>query len=823
MAKKIDFARINQAALASFRSLVAEWIPGGEFSGAEYRVLNPTRSDNSKGSFSVNITKGVWSDFATGDTGSDPISLFAYLFHSNNQGAAAKELAAIVGVDVPNNPPKGSHPKRKPASVQSTPTVATAEKPGKESAWTSIRPPANVPERHQAHPVRGLPEQVWTYRDVNGELLGYVFRFRTSDGGKEVLPLTWCRHTGGREDWRWMQWAVPRPLYGLDRLTVADVDDPKHQAPVLIVEGEKCADAGAAELTDWAVLAWSGGGKAVDKADWQPLSGRRVFIWPDCDAQVDKQGQLKPEAEQPGMMAARKVAAKLTGMGCKVWLVQIPAPGEKPSGWDIADAIAEGITGEALESFIRSRLLPFEPAPATEAAAEPAAKPLSTPETAGAGGGKSRNDSGKRKERPQRDGWQANFHVNDRGKITPCRANVALILENYAEWQGVLGYNEFSHQVMKLKRPPWGGSIGPWENHDDAALDEWLTRGPFGLVIRSLGTLAEVVDHVARKHPYHPVREHLEGLPAWDGKTRTLDFLAAFTDNENSDYLRVAGRLFLLGMVKRIYEPGCKFDYMLVLEGQQGLGKSTFFKILGGDWFSETPFDVNTNEGNMRIQGVWLQEMAEMDSFRKAEDTAFKSFLAITRDKFRRPYDRRPIEAPRVCVFGGTTNLRQYLKDITGNRRIWPVWCNAIDNEGLRKDRDQLFAEALHLYRTGERCYPTHEEERELFEPEQRMRLIVEGWEELIKVYLSSPEADIRNCNFFTTIDLLTKGVGLERSKVDERAVARMGRIMAKIGWKRLREPSGIRRWGYVRPEHQRDSQSIFPPSMFAPPEWDDD
>jgi predicted P-loop ATPase len=245
--------------------------------------------------------------------------------------------------------------------------------------------------------------------------------------------------------------------------------------------------------------------------------------------------------------------------------------------------------------------------------------------------------------------------------------------------------------------------------------------------------------------------------------------------------------------------------------------------ILGGDWFSETPFEISTNEGNMRIQGVWLQEMPEMGMFTKAEDTAFKSFLAITRDKYRRPYDRRPIEKPRICLFGGTTNLKQYLKDPTGNRRIWPVWCNEIDNEGLREVRDQLFAEALHFYRAGARCHPTRDEEKTLFEPEQRDRLIQEGWEEIIKNYLSNPEERIRLRNFFTPVDLLTNGIGMEKHKVDERQMMRIGRIMSKIGWERKRSPTGTRAWGYIRPEEQRESSIIFPVNTIAVPDFADD
>lgn len=258
-------------------------------------------------------------------------------------------------------------------------------------------------------------------------------------------------------------------------------------------------------------------------------------------------------------------------------------------------------------------------------------------------------------------------------------------------------------------------------------------------------------------------------------------------------------------MVARIFRPGCKFDYMLVLEGKQGQGKSSFFRILADPWFSETPFDIGTNEGNMSIQGVWLQEMPELGMFSRSEDTAFKSFLATTKDKFRRPYDRRPVDAKRVCVFGGTTNLDTYLKDQTGNRRIWPVRCAEIDVAYLQEIREQLFAEAIVAFNAGERFYPTPDEERLYFEPEQASRLAFDGWEELIIEYLNDPNE--RFCNFYTATQILLQACKVEKSKIDEanKMTSRVGRIMSKIGWVRVRETAGPdRKWGYERPEDRR-------------------
>lgn len=336
MAKKINFEHINAAALGNFESLLRQWLPDGKKSGAEYGSVNPTRNDGHAGSFSVNIYKGVWQDFATGEGGSDPISLFAYLFHGNDQGKAAKDLAEVLGV----------------GSVEFKPVPVKKDKTPR-TLWQQVIPPENAPPPHKAHLVRGFPEAVWAYRSDNGDVLGYVYRFKTSDGGKETLPLSWCRNPeNGAAGWRWMSFGEPRWLYGLDRLH----DKPK--APVLIVEGEKCADAAAGQLPDMACISWPGGSKAVAKVDWVPLAGRDVVIWPDCDAQKDKAGALLPEDKQPGMSAANKIVDTLLALDCKVWVVAIPKPGEKVSGWDIADAIDGGLGGDALAAYIRKKARP---------------------------------------------------------------------------------------------------------------------------------------------------------------------------------------------------------------------------------------------------------------------------------------------------------------------------------------------------------------------------------------------------------------------------------------------------------------------------------
>jgi len=195
--------------------------------------------------------------------------------------------------------------------------------------------PADAPAPPKAHFKSGVPQKVWTYHDEAGRVLGHVYRFVKSDGGKEVLPCVWARHTeSGAEEWRWMAFPKPRPLYGLDRLAA------KPDATVLLVEGEKCADAGHAELHDLAVVSWPGGGNAFGNVDCLPLSGRRVITWADFD--------------EPGVQAMAAAREKLRVLNCKLWDIVLPPAGSKPKGWDIADAVLDGLRGRELAEYVRS-------------------------------------------------------------------------------------------------------------------------------------------------------------------------------------------------------------------------------------------------------------------------------------------------------------------------------------------------------------------------------------------------------------------------------------------------------------------------------------
>ncbi len=744
----IDFKRLAATALASADSLVPLWLPDGKRSGHEWCALNPTRGDGKAGSFSINLATGVWSDFATGDRGGDLVSLYAYI-NGMGQGEAARALSEHLGVSIDD--------ERKPAPAPQAEKRRTPWEPLECAPDDATEPPA-------AHSVRGRPEARWAYRR-DGKLLGWVFRFRTSDGGKEVLPLVWAKNgETGVEDWRWLAMKQPRPLY----LPGGALRD---DATVLVVEGEKCADAAfsdAVVAAAYQVVSWPGGSKAASKADWTWLAGRRVVIWPDADAQLDKDGTMLPEERQPGTQAAEQIAATLAGLGVEVRIVRIPPPGEKPGGWDVADAISDGMAGEALLEFIRAQRVPTSTRPAQPIGMADASAPHA--------------------------GWRRQLVVGRAGP-KDCRENVIYALRDHPEWTDVLAVDDFAKRIVCRKPSPMGHKTGDeWTADDDSGLAIWLLEQE-SLGIRSLDTIAQAVRHVALLQRTHPVREYFDALQ-WDGLARCDAWTVRYMSCADTPYSRMVGLYFLINMVRRIYEPGCVMRSVPVFEGAQNKGKSRALWTLTNPWYSDTMLRIGDKDSYQMLQGVLCYEVSEMDSFSRSEATAVKAFISSTEDNFRAPYERSPVKHRRQTTFAATTNAVEYLKDWTGNTRFWPLAIgDRIDLDGLAEARDQLWAEAVALYRMGERAYPTAEQERELFKPEQDRRLIVHPWQDIVAEYVNGHTRAV------TVREIMHDALKIDLSRINPQGseAQRVGQILHGLGFSKEREATGSRQWVWRR------------------------
>lgn len=276
--------------------------------------------------------------------------------------------------------------------------------------------------------------------------------------------------------------------------------------------------------------------------------------------------------------------------------------------------------------------------------------------------------------------------------------NVVLILQNGIDPQ-LFRRDLFANRDFYGADAPWGAKKGTTITDDDILhirrwfAIHWRVEPPKDI-------LFDAVAYVSIHNGFDPVLEMLENLPAWDGENRLETWLAEYFEAQgNPEYLSQVFKLWIFAMVARVYEPGLKFDWMPIFEGLQGVGKSSFGRLLVGDkYFADWLPDLNDKDAALQLQGMRAVEMGELASLRRNEMETTKAFITRTVDKVRPPYGRKSIESPRRCVFFGTTNKETYLQDRSGNRRFKPVKVGRLDFTALKRDRDQLFAEALFLY-----------------------------------------------------------------------------------------------------------------------------
>ncbi|MGH1371149.1 MAG: VapE domain-containing protein [Cellvibrionaceae bacterium] len=398
------------------------------------------------------------------------------------------------------------------------------------------------------------------------------------------------------------------------------------------------------------------------------------------------------------------------------------------------------------------------------------------------------------KRESQKIGWESRLQLTDSGSVKADIANAKLVLDNDDRWQGVLAYCDFSYRLMKRKAPPFSNSdAGEWTDSDTDRLRIWLSEN-YAFTPKSADALGAVVV-AAEGNRFHPVREYLEGLE-WDGEKRVATWLHKYLGSESNDYHDLVGSMWLISAIARVMQPPVKVDSVIIFEGLQGLGKSTALSILGGEWFTDTPLVLGDKDGFQQMQGVWIIELAELDSFNKAESTRAKQFFGSKTDRYRPSYGRIVQTFSRQCVFAGSTNQESYLKDATGNRRYWPAMCTKIDAEALRKDRDQLWAEAFTLYKAGAKWWP-QDEHKSLFEAQQENRFDSDVWEEIIEDWLRSHSKPVALMN-----ELMGEALKLEPGQMRPPEQKRVGQIMSHLGWPKTRpRVNGKRENGYKRPD----------------------
>lgn len=315
------------------------------------------------------------------------------------------------------------------------------------------------------------------------------------------------------------------------------------------------------------------------------------------------------------------------------------------------------------------------------------------------------------------DGWEPdyeamagnNYRHNDQDLIRDDKdrpiwnmANAVTLLENHKDWQGVLAFNKFTVRREVLAKIPGqrGGEFPRALDDDDyTAAQQWFNRNGFPRASSEI--VGAALRKVCRNRSYDPLTDYLDGLK-WDGKPRVKNWLENYTGAESSAYVQEAGKRWLISAVARAYRPGCKADHMLVLEGKQGARKSSALAALTGEeWFSDSLPPMNTKDASSYLRGRWIVEVGELEAMRREVD-AVKAFLTRQVEHFRPAYGREEVTEARRCIFAGTTNKDDWQKDETGGRRFWPVKVGTIDIEGIGRDRNQIWAEAVTMFKAGE-------------------------------------------------------------------------------------------------------------------------
>ena len=351
--------------------------------------------------------------------------------------------------------------------------------------------------------------------------------------------------------------------------------------------------------------------------------------------------------------------------------------------------------------------------------------------------------------------WRTKLEIKKDGSIVPNARNALIILMYDSHLQSIRLNTMTGMLEAETDSLPWKRDFIFWQNTDSDQLYMWIANNHGVQFPKEIFQMA--LTTVANKRRFHPIEDYLQELPEWDGQERVERLLVDYLGADDTVFNREAIRKVLLAAIARIYHPGIKFDYMLVLNGPQGIGKSTFFGRLFKGFLSDslTMLDMRDKTGSEKLQGYWALEVAEMAGMRKADIECVKSFISRQEDIYRPAYGRVVEKHPRRCVIVGSTNSSTgFLRDISGNRRFWPVKCKGgklkpwnITDEEL----DQIWAEAMAAYNNGESLLLSKEaeelaakEQREAIEEDPRMAQVVEYLEKPLPANWDKLDLDTR-------------------------------------------------------------------------------
>lgn len=446
----------------------------------------------------------------------------------------------------------------------------------------------------------------------------------------------------------------------------------------------------------------------------------------------------------------------------------------RPDGWGLHNALEAGWNKDRLLDWFRANRSPYPPP-------EPKRKNL-----AELWAGREERAEQRRRAKPQYPIWQEwGLQLGANGGPPLANLNNAVaIMEGDPALKGIVFYDEFLQRVM-TEDPP-----REWSDADDIRLALYMQRD-IGIAKIGREAVAQAVIAVAHSSPRNCVKDWLDAL-VHDGTPRIDRFFGDNFGAEESTYTAAASRNFWLSMVARVYRPGCKVDNMVVLEGSQGVGKSSALQIIGGEWFAEQHESATNPKGFAEIlQGKLLIEISEMDSFNRAEVNRVKQTISCPSDRFRASYGRYALDHPRQCVFVGTTNRDDWNRDETGARRFWPIACRGpINLQAVRDNREQLFAEAVARHKAGEPHWLMPDEATR---GEQEARYQADPWLGQVSEIIKGESK--------VTSSFVAEKLGISIERRDRTVEMRIGACLRFLGWLRSRRRvEGVPTRVYVRP-----------------------
>ncbi len=373
----------------------------------------------------------------------------------------------------------------------------------------------------------------------------------------------------------------------------------------------------------------------------------------------------------------------------------------------------------------------------------------------------------------------------------PTLRNAIHALRHAPAWHNVLSYNEFTHCLYLRSAPPWEAWLGPrwrqrpWTERDDGEATIWMQE--HGIDV-SLQIVSKAIEIESERRSYSSLLDFLNDLE-WDNWHRIDTWLSYYLGAPDNEFTRSIGQRWLISAVARAFQPGCKADHCLILEGRQGLGKSTALSTLAGDGlFTDYISDeLGSKEAALLCAGVWIIEFSELEGIlhRPSRMETVKAFLTRTHDRYRPHYAKHPVMVPRQCVFAATTNQQDYFSDSAGNRRFWPVRCGKINTASLARDREQLWAEAVKCFLDGQSWWLDDEQQAQ---HEQADRLSADPWDESIAAWITKRRDASTN-------EILCDCMKLPMHELGRSEQMRVAKILHRMGWERFKDGNGRMRF----------------------------